>query len=90
MKLPLLIRRIEGHSMIPILVPGKIIIASGWLPVRAGDVVTARIAGKDVIKRVSKINKDKLSLKGDNATDTTDYSSVPRSQVIGRLIWPRL
>lgn len=90
MRPPLLIRRIEGHSMMPDLPPGKIVIASGWLPIGVGDVVIARAEGKDIIKRVRAISVDKLELAGDNASDSTDYGSIKKSQVMGRLIWPRL
>lgn len=76
--------------MLPILPLGAIVIASGWLRVRVGDVVVARAEGKDIIKRIRTISGDKLDLAGDNTTDSTDYGSVAKSQVIGRLIWPRL
>ena len=62
----------------------------GWKkPVRVGDVVLVRRAGHDVIKRVSELQGERVVLRGDNSTESTDsrhYGPVLKSAIIGSIM----
>lgn len=79
------LRRVLGKSMLPAYRPGDIVIMARAKPA-VGAVVVARMAGTDVIKRVTAIAKDKLYLQGDNHADSVDsreYGPVHRRDIVG-------
>lgn len=74
--------------MLPGLRPGDI-VASLPLKIRQGDVVIARQAGREVIKRVAKIDESGYFLVGDNMTKSTDsrkHGSVKQQDILGRIV----
>jgi phage repressor protein C with HTH and peptisase S24 domain len=88
-----IIRRIVGGSMLPYLTPGKIVF--GWHPSRLkiGDVVILFHDGLEKIKRIDRIDGDKLYVLGDNPLDSTDsrqFGFIDRNQVLARVVWPRV
>lgn len=88
-KWPLIIRRVEGHSMEPTLREGQIVVATPLLKVGKGDIVIARPEGREIIKRVSGISSDRLALKGDNDTHSRDsrvFGEIERKKVLGKVI----
>lgn len=83
-----MLRRVVGDSMQPALQPGDVI---WYLPikVRSGDVVVALQSGREVIKRVAKIDENGYFLVGDNMTKSTDsrkHGSVNRQNILGRVV----
>lgn len=89
MKWPLIVRRVVGHSMEPTLRPGRIVFASPLLSTGNQDVVVARVDGKDVIKRVSKVSATHIRLVGDNAGHSRDsrvFGEVSREVVLGKVL----
>ncbi|HET6622803.1 MAG TPA: S26 family signal peptidase [Candidatus Saccharimonadales bacterium] len=81
-------RRVVGESMSPVLQPGDIVVSLP-LKVRAGDVVLATQAGREVVKRVAKIDDRGYFLVGDNMTKSTDsrkHGSVKKQDILGRVI----
>lgn len=80
MRWPLVIFRVEGHSMLPSWPPGTTLLGwRGWLTVPAiswlypGRVVVARVGNDLVVKRIaSRANAGQLQLIGDNPTDSRD------------------
>lgn len=92
MKQLFMIRRVVGASMLPHFRPGRIVL--GWRPrrVRPGDVVILLHDGLEKIKRVDRIEGDKLYVVGDNATVSTDsrqFGWLPMASVKARVVWPR-
>jgi len=88
-----MIRRIVGGSMLPHLTPGKVVF--GWRSHRLhiGDVVILFHDGLEKIKRIDHIDGEKLYVLGDNpvaSTDSRQFGFVDRSQVLARVIWPRI
>lgn len=78
--------------MEPTLKKGKVIAVSEARNFDAGDVVVAFVDNKEVIKRISKYEKGKVYLLGDNpdaSTDSRTYGWINDRHVLGKVIWPR-
>ena len=87
----LYVRRVVGKSMLPVLKPGRVVIAKKGRPER-GQVVVARMAGREVIKRIQSAADTGLFLAGDNAdgsTDSRSHGAVKMTDVLGVVVWPR-
>lgn len=92
-KLPkLLLRRVSGDSMQPILRSGQLVLAGGSRRLQAGQVVIVRHNGIEKIKRIQQLEPDRLYVVGDNlsaSTDSRHFGWLPRASVRGRVVWPR-
>lgn len=90
---PLVLRRIRGHSMMPVLPPETLVFAWAWFRrLRTGDVVIFRHNGKEKIKRISKIESRGLYLLGDHAdasSDSRDFGWLQQDVVMAKVFWPR-
>lgn len=89
----LLIRRVVGHSMLPTLKQGQIIVALKK-SFKKGDIVVAWMAGREVVKRVTYFDdtSGRVLLKGDNAADSTDsrqLGPVTSEVIAGVMVWPK-
>ncbi len=91
----LFVRRVVGKSMAPRLRAGKLVFAT---PLRRrlkpGQVVILQHHGKEKIKRIERINRDKgqLFVIGDNlaaSSDSRHFGWITQKAVRGRVIWPR-
>lgn len=93
-KFPLLLRRVHGESMNPTLSAGQIVI--GWSqkrPLKANDVAIFYHAGREKIKRVSKVKQGHYYFVGDNeraSTDSRQFGYVHMATVRAKVIWPRI
>lgn len=86
------VRRVVGGSMLPSLWPGRIVFGWGPARLRRGDVVILSHDGLEKIKRVHRIDGERLFLTGDNAAASTDsrhFGWVHRRHVLARIVWPR-
>lgn len=84
----ILIRRVRGASMTPALHPGDIVIGLRAKP-RLGSLVIARYGGREIIKRVERIEDDAYYLVGDNRQESTDsrhYGKMKRSAILGTIM----
>lgn len=84
----LTIRRVVGESMEPALVAGQIVVAWRKKP-KVGDIVVAKVSGREVIKRVTKSDTKRLYLLGENiakSTDSREYGWIPIASVRGVVI----
>lgn len=93
MKKLLLIRRVVGGSMLPQLVPGRIVFAGRFRRLKPGDVVILRHNGLEKIKRIGDLTTDKVFVLGDNSSASTDsrqFGWVERQHIIARVFWPRI
>ena len=90
----LIVRRIVGSSMSPKLAPGQLIIASSiFKGIQAGQVYIFRHDGKEKIKRVERINSDRVFFIGDNlnySSDSRHFGWVEVGNVVAKVIWPRV
>lgn len=86
MKSPLMIRRVVGQSMWPTLKEGDLLITSTWKKPRLGSIVTARVDGKELVKRIVDINGGKCKLQGDNyyhSFDSRNFGLVDKNCIYG-------
>ena len=99
----LLVRRrldvveVRGRSMAPALLPGDRLVVARLGPPRVGNVVLAtdpRDRRRELIKRVSALDGGRVTLRGDNGSQSTDartFGALARSDVRWRVIgryWP--
>lgn len=92
MKLPLLVRRVQGQSMSPNLKPGQIVIVWNYGKPKVGEIIIFRHNGLEKIKRIDKIEHGSFFVIGDspsNSTDSRQFGSINKGQIIGRVVWPR-
>jgi nickel-type superoxide dismutase maturation protease len=83
--------RVVGSSMEPTYRAGDVLIGSSWRRLKLGRVIVAH-TDKPLIKRLTKIEDNKLWLEGDNSQQSTDSRSfgwISRNQldavIIGRI-----
>ncbi len=92
-KLPLLNRRVVGHSMVPVLPPGTKVWGYKWFRnLKPGDVVIFLQDGKEKIKRISEMKDNEVYVLGDHpetSIDSRQFGWLPIESVKAKIIWPR-
>lgn len=90
--LPLTIRQISGHSMMPVLPPGTVVFGLRWFrKLKSGDVVIFLHEGKEKIKRISQLEDGRVYLLGDHqdaSTDSRHFGWLDLDSVKAKVIWP--
>ena len=56
----LILRRVMGDSMLPTIVPGRVVVGVWPRKIKLGDVVIVRHDGLDKIKRVKDLRGDQV------------------------------
>lgn len=89
-----MIRRVQGHSMLPVLPPGTLVWGYRWyLRLRPQKVVIAEHSGREIVKRIESVRPEGLFLLGDHteaSTDSRHYGAIPKDNVKAVVIWPRV
>jgi len=78
--------------MLPALKPGQMVLARQKDP-KEGDVVIAKLLGREVIKRVKNVSQDGFYLIGDNpdaSSDSRDYGAIKAEDIVAVVVWPRV
>ena len=82
----MILRRVEGESMLPALQPGDLVLASRRKEPETGDIVIARVVGREIIKRVKSVSAYGIQLQGDNhnaSTDSRKYGLIKKGDILG-------
>ncbi|MEX2054472.1 MAG: vitamin K epoxide reductase family protein [Candidatus Colwellbacteria bacterium] len=85
--------RIAGSSMRPEFSSGSLVFATKLFKLRVGDVVVLkdpRNGERIIVKRVSRIDGDKVMLLGDNPSESTDsrgFGLVDKGNILGKVIF---
>lgn len=89
---PIVVRKIHGHSMMPVLPPGTYIWATGWFSkLKIGDVIIFFHDNKEKIKRIDDMRNAELFVVGDHteaSKDSRQFGWIKEDTVIARLVWP--
>lgn len=87
-------RRVVGASMAPKLMPGQFVVATSWFrKLRPGQVVIVRRNDRELVKRIERIENDKVFLIGDNlraSTDSRQFGWLDYQHIVARVIRPNL
>ncbi len=88
---PFSVHVVKGHSMQPSIKDGSRLFAFKWaylfsMP-RIGDIIVFRLDGKDYVKRVSSVENGKVSVKGDNASDSLQIGNIKPSSITGKVLF---
>lgn len=90
----LLIRRVVGGSMSPMLRPGQLLLAlPRFRRLRPGQVIIVTHNGREKVKRIERIDRGYIFVIGDNlsaSTDSRHFGWLKRRDVIGRVVWPKI
>ncbi len=93
MKIPLIIRRVVGHSMLPVLPPGTLVWGTRYFKrLKPGNVVVIVHEDKEKIKRIDQIKDNEVFVVGDHpdaSTDSRQFGWLDISLVQAKIIWPR-
>jgi phage repressor protein C with HTH and peptisase S24 domain len=91
---PLVIRRMVGKSMAPKLRPGQMIVATVlFRKLHPGQVVIIERDHKELIKRIERIEDDRLFVIGDNleaSTDSRHFGWLDEREVVAKVLKPNL
>lgn len=85
---------VRGRSMLPSLRPGdRLLVSRLHRPPRVGEIVLApdpRDARRELVKRVTAVDADGVTVRGDNAAESTDartFGVVPPTAVRWRAVF---
>lgn len=77
--------------MLPTLKEGQDVLSLNWfVNPKVGDIVVIKHDGKDMVKRIQKVDDRHIFVKGDNREDSTDsrhFGPVKIDQVVGKVIF---
>lgn len=90
---PIMVRRVQGHSMVPILPPGTLVFAWRWYRrLKPQKVIIFTRQNRETVKRIDNIDESGIFVLGDHtetSTDSRHYGVIPHDSVEGIVFWPR-
>lgn len=89
---PFMIRRVQGHSMVPVLPPGTVVYGWRWFrKLKPQKVIIFTREGRETIKRIDRVDSSGIYVLGDHpetSTDSRHYGTIAPDIVTGVIIWP--
>lgn len=77
--------------MNPTLIEGQDVLSVNWFyKIKVGDLVIVKVDGKEMVKRIQKVDDRRIFVIGDNkdeSTDSRDFGPVNTDQVVGKVIY---
>ena len=83
---PIVRFKIHGHSMEPTIKNGSFVLVNKWATPKVGNVIAFEHSGKVMIKRITRIQKRKYFVEGDNKNDSLKIGAITKEQIIGKVI----
>lgn len=77
-------RRVKEKTMAPALIPGAMIITSRK-PVQKGDIVLVEHGNAELVRRVAKVDGQKLTVEGDKSPKKR--LEIAKKQLVGKVIF---
>jgi phage repressor protein C with HTH and peptisase S24 domain len=88
----MLVRRVVGGSMQPSLFPNQLVLGRRGAKPKIGSLVIVKYRGKEIVKRLDKIDGQKLFITGDNeqhSLDSRKFGWISQELLVATVIWPR-
>ena len=82
--------KVTGHSMIPALAPGELVLVGYGAKFAVGDIVLAQGDERIDIKRIDRLEGNLVYLVGDNAEvslDSRQSGPVEKNKVVGKVLY---
>ena len=83
--------KISGHSMMPALKPRDRVIVSSipflFSKPKVGDIILFKYNSKIMIKRIKKFEKDRVTVTGDNSSDSLKIAPTEGDFILGKVIF---
>ena len=80
--------------MHPTLHPGQDVLSFNWAYLgrkpKAGEIIVLSLNGKELIKRVTKLEGEQVFVEGDNRNESTDsrhFGPISMDQVMGKVVY---
>src|SRR5688572_9475772 len=90
---PILLRRVVGHSMVPVLPPGTLVVGHIFVKkIKPGDVVVVIHEDREKIKRISELANGKIFVLGDHldaSKDSRHFGWLENDSVKAKIFWPK-
>ena len=90
---PIMVRKVQGHSMVPVLPPGTLVYAWRWYRrLKPQRVIIFSRKDRETVKRIDYIDGGGIFVLGDHSETSTDsrhYGVIPQEAVEGIVFWPR-
>ena len=91
MKSPISRFTVSGNSMTPTLHSGQDVLSINWfVNPKVGDIVVIKKSGKEMVKRIQKVEDGKVFVVGDNPSESIDsrsFGPVNMADVVGKGIY---
>ena len=82
---------VNGDSMFPTLKEGQDVLSLNWFfKPKVGDIIVLKYGGKEMVKRVEKIDDQEVFVVGDNeaeSTDSRDFGTVNMDKIVGKVVY---
>ena len=80
----------SGHSMSPKIKDNSFFVASSipyiFYKPKTGDIILFKNNNKNIVKKINKIENDRIFVKGENKLDSKEFSPILKNEIMGKVI----